>query len=141
MFGHQIRAARLALHLSEARLARDAKIQRSQLNDAENDRNITTDTLKKILAQLPNLTHLTIQPGAVPEMGTDVQTIRELTAQAMAALQRLMAAAGGAPPADALPVQTSNVQEVTEVVDDVETRGGDDAPSPAEPETADVEKS
>jgi transcriptional regulator with XRE-family HTH domain len=93
MFGAQIRAARLALGLTESSLARNAGVQRTQVRLAERDGNITTDTLRKILSQLPNISHLHVSehdPGTV-----DASVVRDISSKVMAAAHYLYQYAGG----------------------------------------------
>lgn len=104
MFGAQIRAARLALGINESRLSREAGIQRSQLRDAESDRNITTDTLRKILSRLPNITHLTVQPGVVPDT-VEATIVNSLAAKLIATAQELLNVSGGVTALPALPAR------------------------------------
>lgn len=93
MFGAQIRAARLALGLTESSLARNAGVQRTQVRLAERDGNITMDTLRKILSQLPNVSHLHVSehdPGTV-----DASVVRDISSKMMAAAHYLYQYAGG----------------------------------------------
>src|SRR6185436_17941899 len=55
-----VRAARMELKLSQKKLAEQAKIQRRQLATLEKGGNVTLNTVRKVLAQLPNLETFTI---------------------------------------------------------------------------------
>lgn len=103
MFGPQLRAARLELGLSEAALARAAGVQRSQVRDLERDINVSVMTLKKVLAQLPNITFLAVEPTARPSLVAG-ETVHQIARDLLAATHRLLAltgetAASTAPPA------------------------------------------
>lgn len=55
-----VRAARMELKLSQKKLAEQAKIQRRQLATLEKGGNVTLATVRKVLAQLPNLETFTL---------------------------------------------------------------------------------
>lgn len=56
LWNDAIRAARNDMGYSQKRLAELAKVQRRQLATLESGGNVTLSTLRKVLAQLPNLT-------------------------------------------------------------------------------------
>ena len=88
MFGEQIREARLKAGLSEAKLCRQAGINRTQLRLLERDRNVALSTLIKVVAQLPELTHLRLRPAApLPMM--DTNAVRDVVAEIESSLGRL----------------------------------------------------
>lgn len=89
MFGSQLRAARIALGISEYSLCRNAGIQRSQLKEAENDGNVTTETLRKILAQLPNITYLQVPSDQSPEM-VEASIVADLSSKIAVHAQQLI---------------------------------------------------
>lgn len=55
-----VRTARMELKLSQKKLAEQAGIQRRQLATLEKGGNVTLNTVRKVLAQLPNLETFTI---------------------------------------------------------------------------------
>ena len=62
MFLHEaIRQARIEAGLSQKRLAELAGIQRRQLATLESGGNVTINTIRKVLGQLPNLPAFTIE--------------------------------------------------------------------------------
>jgi predicted transcriptional regulator len=56
----EIRRARKELRFSQSELAKLAGIQRRQISNLENDRNVTLSTVRKVLAQLPNIQPFTL---------------------------------------------------------------------------------
>ena len=77
----QIREARIAHGLNQSELARRAGIPRTTLRDFENGENITIETLIKILAQLPNLTQITLGAVQARTTGVDLHEIRDAVAR------------------------------------------------------------
>jgi len=66
-----IRAARNDMGYSQKRLAELAKVQRRQLATLESGGNVTLSTLRKVLAQLPNLTSFSIDGVHVDAIHAD----------------------------------------------------------------------
>src|ERR1051325_1617188 len=66
-----IRAARNDMGYSQKRLAELAKVQRRQLATLESGGNVTLSTLRKVLAQLPNLTSFTMDGVHVDVLHAD----------------------------------------------------------------------
>jgi DNA-binding XRE family transcriptional regulator len=102
MVGKQIRTARLAAGLSEAELARRAGVQRSQLRELENDGNVTTATLWKVVSQLPDLPVLVLSPEATTGM-LDGPTVLQRSLEILAAANALVQLAGGTAAAQSRP--------------------------------------
>jgi predicted transcriptional regulator len=61
----EIRRARKELGFSQSELAKLAGIQRRQLSNLENDRNVTLSTVRKVLAQLTNIQPFTLSAAQV----------------------------------------------------------------------------
>jgi transcriptional regulator with XRE-family HTH domain len=84
----QIRKARLEAGLSQMNLAREAGIQRSLLQNLEDGRNVTLDTLRKVVARLPALQSLDL--GAIVLEPGITHELRHEAEQMMAAAQRIL---------------------------------------------------
>jgi transcriptional regulator with XRE-family HTH domain len=95
MLGSQIRQARQEHGFSQEELARRSGLHRTQVQKLEEDANITLDTLRKILSQLPNLKTITLGPVAV-NSGVDSEdfrrTVEDMVAQGRSVLLMLEAA-------------------------------------------------
>jgi transcriptional regulator with XRE-family HTH domain len=86
----QVIAARQNRSISQRQLAILAGIPRSQLMRLESGENVTLETLQRVLTQLPEL-ELQLMPKG----------IREAAEEAQAAIARLVALVGSAPPVTA----------------------------------------
>jgi transcriptional regulator with XRE-family HTH domain len=95
MLGSQIREARQQAGFSQEELARRSGLHRTQVQKLEEDANITLETLRKILSQLPNLKVITLGPVAV-NSGVDSEdfrrTVEDMVAQGRSVLLMLEAA-------------------------------------------------
>jgi transcriptional regulator with XRE-family HTH domain len=102
--------AREALGLSQAGLARRAGISRSRLQDLESGENVTLDTLRKVVAVLPNLKlHLqwaTPPPGREGEIQQALRDIIDGANRLLRLFER-PAAPGAQPVAPVAPVPES----------------------------------
>lgn len=61
----EIRRARKELHFSQAELAALAGVQRRQISVLENGGNVTLSTIRKVIAQLPNIQRFTLSAAEV----------------------------------------------------------------------------
>ena len=73
----QIRAVRMEMGLSQAKLAKRAAVPRSQLQKLENGQNVTLETFLKIVVALPDLKRLTLGPTELQLRQVDVDALRE----------------------------------------------------------------
>lgn len=94
MLHEQIREARIKAGLTQVKLARLAGVPRSQLRKFEEGGNITLSTLRKIVAQLPDLETLNLgavelQPGRV-----DQDLVRRTAIQLIVIGQELLKSVG-----------------------------------------------
>ncbi|HUP62509.1 MAG TPA: helix-turn-helix transcriptional regulator [Thermoanaerobaculia bacterium] len=100
MHGEEIRQARITAKISQHELARRANVPRSQLARLEKGGNVTVETLKKVLEQLPNLTRVTLIPGKeIAAGGIDLDEVRLAAREVQAASTRLLQALGAGEPA------------------------------------------
>jgi transcriptional regulator with XRE-family HTH domain len=94
MLHEQIRAARLRAGLTQVKLAKLAGVPRSQLRKFEEGGNITLNTLRKIVAQLPDLHTLNLGAVELLPGSMDAAAIRAAAKDMIAVGQRLLAAVG-----------------------------------------------
>lgn len=119
MLGEEIRLARIGHGLTQSKLARDAGVPRSQLRKLEEGGNVTLETVRKVLAQLPNLRSVSL--GAV-EMHTgaiDPTTARQAITDLIAAGYRVLAVLDAATPP---PAAATRFEGGTRVDADLERR-------------------
>jgi transcriptional regulator with XRE-family HTH domain len=88
MLHEQIREARIKAGLSQVKLAQLAGIQRSLVQNLEDGRNVTIDTLRKVVPHLPSLRSLNL--GSSELMPSVAAELREGIQQLMDAGQRLL---------------------------------------------------
>jgi transcriptional regulator with XRE-family HTH domain len=89
MLHEQIRKARLDAGLTQMGLSRAAGIQRSLLQNLEDGRNITIDTLRKVIAHLPALRSLNLDGIAL--FPDTMDELRQEAMDMMASAQRILA--------------------------------------------------
>jgi len=104
MMHQQIREARVRAGLTQVKLAELADVPRSQLRKFEEGGNITVSTLRKIVAQLPELRSLSLGAVEIAAGGIDPVAVREAATELMAAAQRLLTALGTPAPEAVAPV-------------------------------------
>ena len=91
MLHEQVREARIARGLSQVKLAQLAGVPRSQLRNFENGEGITLTTFLKIIAQLPNLERLALGPTELQLQNVDVEELRAMLTELIAAAAGVLA--------------------------------------------------
>ncbi|HEU4886301.1 MAG TPA: helix-turn-helix transcriptional regulator [Thermoanaerobaculia bacterium] len=88
MLHEEIREARIKAGMSQMKLAELAGIQRSLVQNLENGRNVTIDTLRKVVPHLPQLESLDVGPFKLITSGA--AELRDGVRQMMASGQRIL---------------------------------------------------
>src|SRR5438105_3522601 len=91
MIGDDIRAARVAHQLSQARLAVLSGVPRARLRQLEDGGNVTLETLRKVVAQLPNLRSVSLGAVEIHTGAIDPTTARQAITDLLAAAYRVLA--------------------------------------------------
>jgi transcriptional regulator with XRE-family HTH domain len=94
MLHEQIREARIKAGLTQVKLARLAGVPRSQLRKFEEGGNITLSTLRKIVAQLPDLETLNLGAVELQPGGVDQDLVRRTAIQLIVIGQELLQSVG-----------------------------------------------
>lgn len=94
MLHQQVREARIRAGLTQVKLAELADVPRSQLRKFEEGGNITLSTLRKIVAQLPELRSLSLGAVEIATGGIDPVAVRQAATELVEASRRLLAAVG-----------------------------------------------
>jgi transcriptional regulator with XRE-family HTH domain len=97
MLHEEVREARIARGLSQVELAKLSGVPRSQLRKFENGEGITMTTFYKIIAQLPNLQHLTIDATRLQLQHVDLDALRDTLTELISAAAGVLAVL---PPSD-----------------------------------------
>ncbi len=87
-----VRQARIDSGLSQQKVAKTAKVPRSQLQKLENGQNVTLDTFLKILSALPNLQRLSLGPTELQLKSVDVFELRDRLTDLISAAAAVLAA-------------------------------------------------
>ena len=90
MLHDDVRQARIDHGLSQLKLARQAGIPRSQLVKFENGGNVTLETLRKILSQLPKLRSIRIEAVELQLEQVDIPALRTGLADLVAAATNML---------------------------------------------------
>jgi transcriptional regulator with XRE-family HTH domain len=96
MLHEDVRLARIEHGLSQLRLSQLAGVPRSQLRKFESGGNITLDTLRKILRQLPNLKSARLDAVELQLEQTDVGALRVQLTELAATATRVLGLLDGA---------------------------------------------
>jgi transcriptional regulator with XRE-family HTH domain len=94
MLHDQIREARIKAGLTQVKLAKLAGVPRSQLRKFEEGGNITLATLRKIVAQLPDLQTLNLGAVELQPGGVDQEMVRQTAIQLILIGQELLKSVG-----------------------------------------------
>jgi transcriptional regulator with XRE-family HTH domain len=94
MLHEQIREARIKAGLTQVKLAKLAGVPRSQLRKFEEGGNITLSTLRKIVAQLPDLQTLNLGAVELQPGGVDQELVRRTAIQLILIGQELLKSVG-----------------------------------------------
>lgn len=97
----QVREARIAHGLTQAKLARLADVPRTRLREFEEGGNITLETLKKILGQLPNLRTVNLGTVEIQTASIDPTAARQILIDLITAAGRALSLFEAAAPAPA----------------------------------------
>jgi transcriptional regulator with XRE-family HTH domain len=95
MLHEQMREARIRAGLTQVKLARLAGVPRSQLRKFEEGGNITLNTLRKLVSQLPDLQRLNLGAVEILPSAVDAAAIRAAAADMIALGHRLIEAVDG----------------------------------------------
>lgn len=107
--------ARQQLQMSQAELARKAGVARARLRDLEEGRNVTLDTVRRVVAQLPNLA-FNLQ-WAVPAPGKEAE-IQQALQEIIDGATRLLRLFEAPPlPASAGDPRNERLRRLAEIID------------------------
>jgi transcriptional regulator with XRE-family HTH domain len=98
MLHDDFRNARLAAGLSQAELARRAKVSRRQIQLLETGANVTLDTVRRIAPMLPNLARVTLGGLEMVTANADLEEVRRRAFALFEDVSRLIYALGAVPP-------------------------------------------
>ena len=96
MLNEDVRAARLEAGLTISDVAKRANVHRKLVYQLENGENVTLETIRKIVAVIPNLKQTTIGGLKVTVANADLDAAQEAARDLLDAAKRLMSALGAA---------------------------------------------
>ncbi|HJQ39370.1 MAG TPA: helix-turn-helix transcriptional regulator [Thermoanaerobaculia bacterium] len=99
MIHEEVKQARMAAGLSVTEVARLADIPRKQVYALEDGANVTLDTVRRIVAVIPNLHRVTLGGLDVVTANADLEEARRAAFDLFDVVKRLLSALGAVPPA------------------------------------------